>query len=425
MIPPNWATVTVGELIDEEKLLLQNGFSNGEYNQSGRGVVHLRPFNVSEDGTLNLRRTKYVPAPSPNSPYWVEKGDVIFNNTNSEELVGKTGYCDEEGAFVLSNHMTILRVLDLSQIEGAWLARHLHFLWESGEFRKLCRRHVNQASVGVERLRSVELPLPPLMEQMAIARALEAVRQAKDTRQRELALERDSRVALMDHLFTNGIRGETTKQSEIGEIPESWQVKPLGAIADLVSGGTPSRENADLWKGTVPWASPKDMKRVRLVDTEEHVSRKAIEAGSRLVPSQTIFIVIRGMILAKDIPIALTEVPMAFNQDMKAALTRGGHCPEFLLYALIWRKDGLAKHIGTSAHGTRRLSTSAVASLQLPIPLLDEQVEIASVLGSCEAKINALERELPLHEELFRALLDELMTGHLSTLPLIEEQQAR
>ena len=282
-----------------------------------------------------------------------------------------------------------------------------------------------QPNISQRVVATLDVVLPPVEEQRAIARALETVQQAKEARERELDLERERKAALMEYVFTHGTRSEPTQQTEIGEIPQSWKVKPLSSVADLVSGGTPFRENADWWKGAIPWASPKDMKSVRLADTQEHVSEEGIENGSRLVPSGTIFIVIRGMILAKDTPIALAEVSMAFNQDMKAVLCHEEQSSEYLLNALIWRKDGLAKHIGTSAHGTRRISTAAVDSLQLPIPPPDEQIEIARILGLCEAKIVALEREIPLHEELFRAILEELMTGRVSALPLIEEHQAQ
>jgi len=116
---------------------------------------------------------------------------------------------------------------------------------------------------------------------------------------------------------------------------------------------------------------------------------------------------------------------MAFNQDMKAVLPHSEHFSEFLLYALIWRKDELARQVGTSAHGTRRLSSSAVESLQIPVPSFKEQKEIARLLGASETKIEALEKEIPLHNELYRAMLEEMMTGRLSAVPLIEEPQPK
>jgi len=81
---------------------------------------------------------------------------------------------------------------------------------------------VNQASISLERLRDVELPIPPLPKQRAISRVLRAVQQAREARMREIALERERKAALMEHLFRHGTRGEATKETEIGEMPESW-----------------------------------------------------------------------------------------------------------------------------------------------------------------------------------------------------------
>ena len=81
---------------------------------------------------------------------------------------------------------------------------------------------MNQASISLERLRDVELPIPPLPKQRAISRVLRAVQQAREARMREIALERERKAALMEHLFRHGTRGEATKETEIGEMPESW-----------------------------------------------------------------------------------------------------------------------------------------------------------------------------------------------------------
>ena len=85
-------------------------------------------------------------------------------------------------------------------------------------------------------LLNVEIPLPPLPEQRVIAHILQTIQEAKFTRQREIALERERKAALMDYLFSHGTKGEPHKQTEIGEIPESWEVVRLGDIADITYG---------------------------------------------------------------------------------------------------------------------------------------------------------------------------------------------
>jgi type I restriction enzyme S subunit len=69
----------------------------------------------------------------------------------------------------------------------------------------------------------------------------------------------------------------------------------------------------------------------------------------------------------------------------------------------------------------QHLNVGAVQRIEVPIPPLKEQKEIVNVLRACDDKVDALEQELALLDELFRALLEKLMTGRLSTLPLVEE----
>lgn len=78
------------------------------------------------------------------------------------------------------------------------------------------------------------------------------------------------------------------------------------------------------------------------------------------------------------------------------------------------------RFVGTSAHGTKRLGTSSLQAIQIPLPEIEEQRLIANVLHGCARKITALEKEISTLDELFRAMLSELMTGRLSTQPLIK-----
>ena len=221
----------------------------------------------------------------------------------------------------------------------------------------------------------------------------------------------------MRHLFTYGpvpvqeADRVPLKETEFGLVPEHWRVVPLRDVAHLFSGGTPSKARPEFWKGPVPWASPKDLKQPRLRDTEDHISEDGVRNGSRLVPAGSIFVVVRGMILAKQIPVALTDVSMAFNQDMKAIVPLPVVDSVFLLYALEWNKRGLLMQIGTSAHGTRRLSSSSVEELAVGLPPLAEQVRIAETMTAVDRKIDTEESRKQALEALFNSLLHNLMTG--------------
>jgi type I restriction enzyme S subunit len=174
-IPAHWRVVRLGELVEKRLLLIRGGFPQGQHNEVGNGVPHLRPFNITNDGNLDLSQVKYVAPPSEDDPHWLLPNDVIFNNTNSEELVGKTALFDRDGRFVLSNHMTLIRILEPNQVDAFWLSRQLHYFWYLGLYKSLCRRHVNQASISLERLKGISIPFPPFDEQCKIARILQAL----------------------------------------------------------------------------------------------------------------------------------------------------------------------------------------------------------------------------------------------------------
>src|SRR4051794_40659954 len=106
--------------------------------------------------------------------------------------------------------------------------------------------------------------------------------------------------------------------SNNGGIPKSWSFTTLGEIGEWYGGGTPSKENPSYWAaGTVPWVSPKDMKSLRLSDSEDHISELAMqETNVKPFPSGTVLVVVRSGILSRTLPVAVCEVPATMNQDL-------------------------------------------------------------------------------------------------------------
>jgi type I restriction enzyme, S subunit len=259
----------------------------------------------------------------------------------------------------------------------------------------------------------IQVPVPPLPEQRKIAAVLGLVQRAIEQQDRLIALTTELKKALLHKLFTEGFRGEPQKQTEIGPIPESWEVVPLREVCTFLSGGTPSKKRPDFWEGTIPWVSPKDMKKPRLSDVTDHISDAALEDGSSLAPAGSVFVVIRGMILAKDVPVALAEVPMAFNQDMKAIIPGPRVVPSFLLYALVEFKQNLSQKVGRSAHGTMTLMSSELEQFSIPVPDRRTQEEIAAAIQTVELKHEIHRGKHTALNDLFRTLLHLLMTAQI------------
>ncbi len=121
------------------------------------------------------------------------------------------------------------------------------------------------------------LLLPPISEQRAIIHVLKSVQEARDSRLRELELERERKATLMHRLFTQGVQGDLQKQTEIGEIPRSWDVIRLGDVARVGSGGTPERNKLEYWNGGIPWVKTGEINYNLITTTEETISQEGLD----------------------------------------------------------------------------------------------------------------------------------------------------
>lgn len=113
--------------------------------------------------------------------------------------------------------------------------------------------------------------------------------------------------------------------------PKNWLPDPLGNIGSFGSRGTPSRSNSRFWGADLSWVSPKDIQHHQIFDSEVHIADSALAENSlQLLPTDTVVVVVRGMILARKILIALTQVQVAINQDIKSLMPRRPMISHFL-----------------------------------------------------------------------------------------------
>lgn len=171
----------------------------------------------------------------------------------------------------------------------------------------------------------------------------------------------------------------------------------LGDIVDFYSGGTPSKSNPEFWNGEVPWFSAKDMKQDRLIDSADHISENAFRSASlRRLPAGTIAMVVRGMILAHTVPISILEVPSAINQDLKALLPKSDVDTGYLAAMLRAQHVEILTKVSTAAHGTKKLDSRVLETIEIPLPPLNEQRRIAAILDHADA-LRAKRRQVLAH----------------------------
>jgi type I restriction enzyme S subunit len=130
--------------------------------------------NISRDGFLDMTLVRRIPISiAEKANKWLEVGDVVFNNTNSTELVGKSivflGWSER---CTFSNHLTRLRC-NTKTITTEWLYFCLRELWLSGYFAANCTEFIGQSAFNKDKFEEVEIPISPLEEQKRIVERIE------------------------------------------------------------------------------------------------------------------------------------------------------------------------------------------------------------------------------------------------------------
>lgn len=180
----------------------------------------------------------------------------------------------------------------------------------------------------------------------------------------------------------------------LGELPEHWTIEKLKFFVSFSGGGTPSKEVPSYWDGSIPWVSPKDMKRPRIAETEDYITDEG-QANSpcALIPPQSVLTVVRSGILQHSIPVAINEVPVTLNQDMKALLPGVRVDSRFLAYQITGCQKELREVWVKQGATVESIEHQRMADSQFALPPLEEQQAIAGYLDAETARIDTLIQE--------------------------------
>lgn len=172
--------VRLGEVV----ISMRSGFAAGSQAQAREGVEaipHLRPLNLNGHGELTLEGTKSVPREAVTENDLVARGEVLFNNTNSAEWVGKTAVFDLATDCACSNHIT--RIVANERVDPYFLAAFMNALRRLGYFGVLSTFFNNQAGISASTLAELPISLPPLSVQRRIgAEAQNRKRESRELR---------------------------------------------------------------------------------------------------------------------------------------------------------------------------------------------------------------------------------------------------
>ena len=185
---------------------------------------------------------------------------------------------------------------------------------------------------------------------------------------------------------------------EEGEV--EW--KTLGEIGTWHGGGTPSKNRSEFWEdGSIPWISPKDMGRPIVDTSEDYITEEAVQQSStKLVPANSIAIVVRSSILDKVMPSALIPVPATFNQDMKVVIPHCNISPNYIAHIMRSRGDDILRAAKKSGGSVASIDSKKLFSFRIPVPHLNEQKRIVNILDKFDTLANSITEGLPREIEL-------------------------
>lgn len=147
-------------------------------NEGGK-FIYLRMNNLTYDGYLDLNDVKTIDVPDKDlDKCVVRKGDILFNRTNSRDLVGKTALFDLDNEMVIAGYIIRVRV-DEEKMLPVYVVRYMNTPFMKSYYYNLCKGAVNQANINSKELKAMPLPVPPLSLQQEFASKIEAIEKQK------------------------------------------------------------------------------------------------------------------------------------------------------------------------------------------------------------------------------------------------------
>jgi restriction endonuclease S subunit len=310
----------------------------------------------------------------------------------------------------------------------------VYYAFRSPVHQEYLQRHAIQTGVphtNLSILKKVPLRLPPLRTQRSIAHILGTLDDKIELNRRiNETLEAMAR-ALFKSWFVDfdpvrakadgrgaglpqpiaDLFPDSFENSELGEIPRGWEVKPFADTIEAIGGGTPKTSVAEYWDGNIPWFSVVDAPTdhdIWVVDTEKTITQSGVENSStRVLPVGTTIISARGTVGR----IALVGVPMAMNQSCYGLRGPAGTLGFFNYFST----RQLVARLQQYAHGSvfDTITRDTLSGLSVAVPPTSLVVEFERRVGPILERIRVALLDTRALATVRDTLLPKLISGEL------------
>lgn len=199
------------------------------------------------------------------------------------------------------------------------------------------------------------------------------------------------------------------KLTEVGAIPLDWEVKQIADFASVGSGGTPSRETAAYWGGSIPWITTSQIDFGLINEADQFITDEGLRnSAAKLLPAGTLLMALYGQGKTRG-KVGVLGIPAATNQACASIALHERVSQEFILHFLASRYEVIRDSSNTGSQ--ENLSGKIVKETLVAFPPLTEQRAIATALSDMDALLGGLERLIAKRRDLKQAAMQQLLTG--------------
>lgn len=199
------------------------------------------------------------------------------------------------------------------------------------------------------------------------------------------------------------------KQTDVGTIPEDWELVSINDIGSVSSGGTPSRTNLSYWNGTIPWITTTQIDFNTINDAEQFITKEGLNnSAAKLFPSGTLLIAMYGQGKTRG-KVAILGIEASTNQACAAISLSVNVNQNYVFHYLINQYEAIRNLSNTG--NQENLNSLIIKSIKVPLPPLPEQRSIAQALSDVDALIAALDKAIAKKRAIKTATMQQLLTG--------------
>ena len=192
-------------------------------------------------------------------------------------------------------------------------------------------------------------------------------------------------------------------------VPSGWKLSTIEEIANVSSGGTPSRKNDTYWNGNIPWVTTAEVQFKVIKDTSEKITEEGLaNSSAKLFPVDTILMAMYGQGKTRG-QVAKLGIEASTNQACAAIVLHTDYEVDYYYQFLVSQYENIREMANSG--GQENLSGGIVKSIQVPVPPLPEQKKIAQILSTWDKAITTTEQLLANSQQQKKALMQQLLTG--------------